>query len=159
MLSHARLRLEAVRGSLQRPQCRRAVRHGGGGSRRRPEMPGRGRHRLAKVSEVLRNKLERDLGDAEERATVRAGILAEVEGAAKGTGRRKGEVYLIYDRPHKVGTRTHVRRRRRPKVMPRPDTFLVSCTFLQALSHIQLYSLGIVLETSELTCKFIVKRI
>ena len=78
MLGQARLRLEAVRGPLQRPQRRRAVRHGGGGGRRRPEVPGRGRrHRLAEVSEVLRNKLERDLRDAEERATVRAGILAE----------------------------------------------------------------------------------
>ena len=90
MLRHARLRLEAVRGPLQRPQRRRAVRHGGGGGRRRPEMPGRGRHRLAKVTEVLRNKLERDLGDAEERATVRAGILAEVEGAGQGHRKEEG---------------------------------------------------------------------
>ena len=77
MLSNARLRLEAVRGPLQRPQRRRALRHGGGGGRRRPEMPGRRRHSLAKVSEVLRNKLERDLRDAEDSQTVRAGILAE----------------------------------------------------------------------------------
>ena len=60
MMCQTGLRFEATRGPLQRPQRRRAIRHGGGGRSRCPELPRR-RHRLAKVSEMLRNKLERDL--------------------------------------------------------------------------------------------------
>ena len=83
------LRFEATRGALQRPERCRAVRYGGG---RRPELPRRRRrHRrlVAKVSEMVRNKLERDLMTREGgRATVRAGSLAG-EGADKDQGHRK----------------------------------------------------------------------
>ena len=112
MMRQARLRFEATCGPLQRAERRRAIRHGGG----RSELPRR-RHCLAKVSEMLRNKLERDLTRKKGRQSERAGSLEGEEEELAGQGHRK-EVYLIYDRPHKLGTRTHVCVR--PKVMPAP---------------------------------------
>ena len=121
MMRQARLRFEATRGPLQRAERRRAIRHGGGRRRRRggrPELPRR-RHRLAKVSEMLRNKLERDLTRKKGRQSERAGSLEGEETERRGPRAPEGSLFNLRPSPQSWDKDARVRA---TKSYARPDT-------------------------------------